>query len=377
MDGLISTVNNLIDNAMTVGMRLLELPLVFLWLIGLVALSVGTVGFLWLAKKLRRGRALRFSWRVFFVVASVLLILLLIDQKFRLVINEVRGMRAEGLRRSTVVRIVGQEGNERSGRAFLFPAEAFRSQIEAAYPGAEVSLEPDGPAIDYGTIRLPKPHDSSLAFTVIDLSNPDLDVVITEAFENKWLTSAFAEKHGCAVAINGEAGLSPALNSGLGHWTGNWVVRGEPILLEDTAKRPFLGFDRRNRPRYSKADLVDTTLSPDKFNAIWGRFDLILEGVLLENLDEKPGPRTCMGIDREKQRLYLVVVDGRRPGHSLGLGLQDVGAMMVMLGAHEAMSCDQGGSSCLYLKSRGGLVTVPSDGKERPTYSHFGVRLNE
>ena len=46
---------------------------------------------------------------------------------------------------------------------------------------------------------------------------------------------------------------------------------------------------------------------------------------------------------------------------------------MAAFGAHNAMWCDQGGSSTFYLGSLAGVVSRPSDGHERPVYTHFGV----
>jgi hypothetical protein len=41
------------------------------------------------------------------------------------------------------------------------------------------------------------------------------------------------------------------------------------------------------------------------------------------------------------------------------------------------MLCDEGGSSCMYTSQAGGVINSPCDagGKERPTYTHFGVAL--
>ena len=41
------------------------------------------------------------------------------------------------------------------------------------------------------------------------------------------------------------------------------------------------------------------------------------------------------------------------------------------------MLCDEGGSSCMYLQSTDSIVNTPSDqqGRERPTYTHFGISI--
>jgi hypothetical protein len=40
------------------------------------------------------------------------------------------------------------------------------------------------------------------------------------------------------------------------------------------------------------------------------------------------------------------------------------------------MLCDEGGSSCFYIKKFNGIVNSPSDGEERATYTHFGITLH-
>jgi exopolysaccharide biosynthesis protein len=60
----------------------------------------------------------------------------------------------------------------------------------------------------------------------------------------------------------------------------------------------------------------------------------------------------------------------------MGFTRGEVGMLLKLFGAHNAMLCDEGGSSCLYVETMGGIVNVPSDnqGQERPTYTHFGIR---
>jgi exopolysaccharide biosynthesis protein len=72
-----------------------------------------------------------------------------------------------------------------------------------------------------------------------------------------------------------------------------------------------------------------------------------------------------------------MVVDGKRPDYSEGLTYFDCASILKWLGAYNAMACDQGGSSCMYIQSMGGIINRPadSDGLERPVYSHFGISM--
>lgn len=73
-------------------------------------------------------------------------------------------------------------------------------------------------------------------------------------------------------------------------------------------------------------------------------------------------PRTAIGFNGGK--IYLVVVDGRQPGYSVGMSLAELAQTMLDLGCTDALNVDGGGSTAMWV--RGGLVNRPSDGRERP-----------
>ena len=75
-------------------------------------------------------------------------------------------------------------------------------------------------------------------------------------------------------------------------------------------------------------------------------------------------PRTMAGVTRDG-RLLLVAVDGRAPGYSAGLNFEEEAAVMLALGAVNAVNLDGGGSTTMTV--RGNIVTRPSDATgERP-----------
>lgn len=73
-------------------------------------------------------------------------------------------------------------------------------------------------------------------------------------------------------------------------------------------------------------------------------------------------PRTAIGFNGSK--VYLVVVDGRQPGYSLGMSLAELAQVMADLGCTDALNMDGGGSTTLW--ARGAVTNRPSDGRERP-----------
>ncbi len=236
-------------------------------------------------------------------------------------------------------------------------------------------------AVELVTLQIKQPL-AVCYIAVVDLTNSKLKIVLTPEIGDKYLTSTFAKQNQCFLAINGEAGTTPGKHAPLGQWTGNFIVKGKPLLLKDSKLRPFMAFDKNNKAMYSPSEQIDTTNNLQKYNTIWGRWDILINGKVLENKsrlrsNNMPYPRTIMGINRDGTILYLMIVDGRQPKHSLGLGLQYAAKVLQLIGARHAMACDQGGSSCMYISNLGGIINRPADGKERFTYTHFGLKLRD
>lgn len=206
------------------------------------------------------------------------------------------------------------------------------------------------------------------------------EVVLDPEITTKEKTSDFAKRFNADIAVNGEAGKSPSLNAPLGRWVGNYIVKGKPIMMKDSGKRPFVYFDKYSKGFYSNDPEVITEPTKDMYNAIYGRFDLMLDGkIKIDKHDASwryPYPRTIVGIDKTGQQLYLMVVDGRRGDYSIGLNSRECGVILRKFKVWSAMVCDQGGSSCMYIKHLG-IVNRPSDGMERPVYTHLGLRKRD
>ncbi|MFM7728272.1 MAG: phosphodiester glycosidase family protein [Flavobacteriales bacterium] len=209
----------------------------------------------------------------------------------------------------------------------------------------------------------------------VDLNQ--FDVVLDTAIQQKELITTFARRFDVDVAVNGEAGKTPGVTAPLGQWTGNYIVNGKPILMEDTERRPFVYFNKDMKAFYSHEAQKIMQPVADMYNAIWGRFDLIRDGKLA--ISDKDGtravtyPRTVVGMDESGKKMFLMVADGRRPTHSIGLTMEQCGQILLKVGCYQAMACDQGGSSAMYHKSLG-IFTRPADGHERVVYTHLGFR---
>ncbi len=359
--------NNALDNAITVCWRLLELPL-FVLLSGLIVFFL----LLWMLIKrryARRNKNPKATVVILLVSFFILAVALVADVKIVSTLNEVRELRSQVL--------LKQNQSANSSTSSGYNIDSLKNSLQKKFGEIEITSKPEHQAVDFMILKIKEPL-THIYISVIDLNYPNLEVVITPILTEKWLTSVFAKQNNCIVAVNGEAGMNPRQGCGFGEWIGNWIVKGKPVLLMDNDKRPFLSFDKKNHANYFREELVDKTVTEEKYNTIWGRFDILLEGKNLEREPKWQQPRTIMGIDEEGTKLFLIVVDGRQPAYSMGIGLKEAAEILLSLGCYNAMSCDQGGSSCMYLKSVGGIVSRPSDdGRERFTYNHFGIKINE
>lgn len=78
-------------------------------------------------------------------------------------------------------------------------------------------------------------------------------------------------------------------------------------------------------------------------------------------------PRTAVGLRGDK--LFWVTVDGRQPGYSEGVTLEELGQIMLNLGAEQALNLDGGGSTAMVIRQPGdfthSLANKPAEGRER------------
>ena len=98
--------------------------------------------------------------------------------------------------------------------------------------------------------------------------------------------------------------------------------------------------------------------------AIGGSGHIILKDGEITNIgNPECHPRTFMGINKEKTKIYSVIVDGRQTSISAGITLDDQGYVLKALGAWDGINLDGGGSSCMYINEE--IKNSPSDGTER------------
>jgi len=87
-------------------------------------------------------------------------------------------------------------------------------------------------------------------------------------------------------------------------------------------------------------------------------------------------PRTAVGVSSDGRILYLVTIDGRQPGYSIGTSLAETGDVLLALGAFDGLNLDGGGSTAMVIANGTGGATLLnrlSGGAERYDGGNFGV----
>ncbi|MFI7445071.1 phosphodiester glycosidase family protein [Nonomuraea indica] len=102
--------------------------------------------------------------------------------------------------------------------------------------------------------------------------------------------------------------------------------------------------------------------------AVGGNHVLVKDGVAQHSADPAAHPRTAVGFSADGRTMHLLTVDGRQ-ADSRGVTLNELAAMMVELGAANALNLDGGGSSTMLAREPGQadvqVENSPSDGGER------------
>lgn len=119
--------------------------------------------------------------------------------------------------------------------------------------------------------------------------------------------------------------------------------------------------------------------------ALGGRTWLVKNGVVQTfTNDTIDAPRTCIGVSIDRQKIYILSVDGRQETYSNGMNYEELSDCMYALGAYNAINIDGGGSTTFFRRKtddfsagRFEIRNKPSDGTERPVANGLLIISNE
>lgn len=243
----------------------------------------------------------------------------------------------------------------------------------------------------------PNPH---VAYLVrVDLRDPDIRLFSSPRLEDYipgvqetggYTVSDFLAKHRLQVAIN--AGLfDPAeyyLPAGTPMDIHALSVCEGVVVSEQTsaAEAATIAFTADNVPTviHTNWPAVSTT---GIHTAVTGSYSLVVDGVNVgyqysgaSGHIHRTNPRTALGITQDQRYLYILTIDGRQPGTSTGALDYETAAWFLLVGAHNAINLDGGGSTTLVIEDSTGQPlrlnqssAVADSGRERTVGNHFGV----
>lgn len=186
-----------------------------------------------------------------------------------------------------------------------------------------------------------------------------------------------------------------------GKYTSKFVVtavnsRGNSIIPPDgivLAIEPRLARKWSDKIIKSTNGTLEIALTPKKWQhvqqGIGGNLRLVRDGKVEPELVEfgeswgrsarthrngaSRHPRSALGFNDEK--LFLIAVDGRQPGYSMGMTLYEMGQFFSELGIKHAINFDGGSSSTLW--SLGRVTNSPAHGYERRIFNVAMIRAKK
>ncbi len=150
--------------------------------------------------------------------------------------------------------------------------------------------------------------------------------------------------------------------------------RGWPVLM-------FTQEGELSIEAYQQDKFSEEVLSNLRF-LISGHSRLVTDGhpspVDIQNLRDYP--RAAIGLSKDRDRVWIIVADGKQPFYSKGINLVDLSNYLVSIGVYDALELDGGGSATMAwindigeaeLLSRPAHTKIPN--RQRPVANHLLV----
>jgi hypothetical protein len=182
----------------------------------------------------------------------------------------------------------------------------------------------------------------------IDLGAPGIEFLVTPSNGERELetdgqtVSAFLKEHGLQVAVNASP-YSPVNNTpGSPRDISGLSMSCGELYSEPGSELPALLIGRDNRVWFAEPP-VDKA---DAYNGVSG-FAIILKDGVNTGTGLPRHPRTAAGLSSDGKQFYLMVIDGRQAGFSIGATTAETADWIRAFGADDAINLDGGGSSAL------------------------------
>jgi hypothetical protein len=206
-----------------------------------------------------------------------------------------------------------------------------------------------------------------------DLKTPGLRIVVNrpgpddgefrEGHIPSTTVSRFVRQYDCLAGINANPFSPASARTGEDRTVDGIVVAdGVAVSLPDPAFDALVFYDDRAEGAIRAAIVSQAEItSLEGIRDAVGGFSIVLRsGGMTERLKTPAAapprhPRSAAGLSGDGRYLYLLVVDGRRPG-SIGATEAELAELLRRLGASEGLNFDGGGSTSLALRFPNGKV---------------------
>lgn len=160
-----------------------------------------------------------------------------------------------------------------------------------------------------------------------------------------------------------------AINGDFFYWTGKpWgpFIRDKQILHLQFFDTWHSYFGISADGTYQIGGNLNFTANLDTYVEVLGGVEKLVSNYSMQShANSEKHPRTAIAFN--DQYFYVLVVDGRKPEHSIGMSLRELSELFFSLKAKDALNLDGGGSSTLVRKDAGGFkeINVYSDAQVR------------
>jgi hypothetical protein len=243
-------------------------------------------------------------------------------------------------------------------------------------------------------------HDPAVQLFVarVNLANPHVRVRVAPGGPDPdgtgpWQTTLMqptriAAREGFDLVVNGDffdaKGIKDAEGTNSTYRAEVWGAMNGPAVTDgkvwsicNTSSWPCLVVHKDRR--VTIAELARP--GPEAWEVVAGNTLLVENGLPVPHKSKTRHPRTVVGLAPKRSELIIMVVDGRRPGISVGMSYAELAAEMIRLGCRQAINLDGGGSSVMAVRDPGvgtfRILNHPSDGRERPVANVLGISVRD
>ncbi|MFO7976128.1 MAG: phosphodiester glycosidase family protein, partial [Candidatus Hydrogenedentota bacterium] len=202
--------------------------------------------------------------------------------------------------------------------------------------------------IDYLPLNKETPALLSAHAVRVDLKDPDIRFFVTppngdhDKETDGLKTTTFLEEYGCQVAINATPFSPDGETEGEARDVLGLSISEGDVYSNAHGEWGALLITKENRARIETPPFK----TDDVYNAVGGYHLLLKNGENVANDDEKH-PRTAVALSENNRYLFLLVIDGRQSGHSMGASTAQTAKLLKSLGAYDALNLDGGGSTVM------------------------------